>query len=290
MRPKRGLCFALLAALLASSGGFLCITGIETDPTLTSLSSTLVRIGVNLVFVLFVQFIVRGERSLPWGTGDPELWLWGALGAFTILTYFASLQALGPGEATLLQGVQGFVVAALAPRFLRQRSSLLTWAAVCGGLGGLAIAFPISVGATRLEGRALALASGLFAGSAYLVLSATKGRHKPDTISFYWCVVSLVIAGAAAALNNATLPLGGPGIPWLIAAGFAGSLAQWFTTLAYRTAPAAMVASTAYLIPLFSLLGDAFVRQKHVESHIWHGAILVVAAGVGLPILQARNT
>lgn len=288
MSPKKGLAFALLAVLLWSAAGFLCVRGLDAQRGLSSLEGTLVRIVVNLAFVLFVQLVIRGERRLPWGTGGADLWAWGCLGALTIVTYFASIQALGPGEATLLQGVQGLVVAALAPLLLGQRSGWMSWAAIGGGLFGLRLTLSQSVGSGRVwEGRALALASGIFAGMAYLLLSAVRGKHRPDTISFYWCLVSLVLTVAIAVLWHAPLAVNGPALPWLAGAGLAGSLAQWFTTLAYESAPAAAVASTAYLIPLLSLAWEATAGERRLDGQMLAGASLVLISGMGLPYIQA---
>lgn len=290
MNVKEGLAFALLAAVLWSVGAFLCLHGLELERGLSSLAGTLARIAVNLAFVLFVQFVVRKERGLPWGSGGLALWAWGALGALTIVTYFASIQALGVGEATLLQGVQGLVVASLAPFFLRQRAGWMSWAAVVGGLCGLRLVLSGGAAGNLLwEGRALALASGFFAGCAYLLLSAVRGRHRPDTISFYWCLVSLLATGTLALVMRVPIPVGGPALPWLLGAGLAGSLAQWFTTLAYQNAPAAFVASTSYLIPIFGLLGEVLVRNRHLEGRVWAGGALVLLSGMGLPYLQAQS-
>jgi drug/metabolite transporter (DMT)-like permease len=290
MNPKKGIAFALLAVLLWSAAGFLCTHGLAAQRGLSSLEGTFVRIVVNLVFVLFVQFVLRGERRLPWGSGGLDLWAWGCLGALTIVTYFASIQALGPGEATLLQGVQGLVVAALAPFLLGQRSGWMSWAAIGGGLFGLRLSLAPSAGnGSAWEGRALALASGVFAGLAYLLLSAVRGKHRPDTISFYWCLVSLLLTLGIALLWRAPLTFAGPALPWLLSAGLAGSLAQWFTTLAYQTAPAAPVASTAYLIPLLSLAWESMEGARHLHGQMLIGAGLVLISGLGLPYLQARR-
>jgi len=290
LNPKRGLGLALAAAVLWSSAGFLCLHGLELESGLSSLAGTLIRVAVNLAFVLFVQFVIRGERRLPWGTGGADLWIWGLLGALTIVTYFASIQALGPGEATLLQGVQGLVVAGLAPLFLGQRSGWMSWTAIGGGILGLRLSLFQDLSAVdQWEGRILALLSGLFAGLAYLLLSSIRGRHKPGTISFYWCIVSLVLAGGLAFLADNSFSIQGPALPWLLGAGLAGSLAQWLTTLAYEEAPAALVASTSYLIPVFSLGWEALARGRHLEGQAWVGAALILVSGMGLPYLQVRR-
>lgn len=291
MSPKRGLLFALLAVLLWSAAGFLCLHGLDAQRGISSLAGTLARIVVNLAFVLFVQFVIRGERRLPWGTGGLDLWIWGLLGALTIVTYFASIQALGPGEATLLQGVQGLVVAALAPFLLGQRTGWLSWAAIGGGLLGLRLSLSRAMEpGIAWQGRALALASGVFAGIAYLLLSAVRGRHRPDTISFYWCLMSLALTGALAWFLHTPLALDGPALPWLLGAGLAGSFAQWFTTLAYETAPAALVASTSYLIPLFSLAWEVAAQGRQLNGQIWIGAALILLSGMGLPFLQSSRS
>jgi len=288
---SRGFTLAIAAAFLWSAGGLMAVHGFRLVPEASSLSGTLVRVAINLLMALAIQFFILKQRRLPWGDGSLELWLWGLLGACTIVTYFASMRGIGPGEATLLQGVQGLVVAILAPYVLGQKGGLLSWLAVLGGLCGITLVLGQESGFAggHWVGRSLALVSGLCAGAAYLLLSRSKGRHHPASISFYWSFVSLLLTGTLAFATEATLPTSGPSLPWLFAAGIAGSLAQWLTTLAYKFAPAAIVSASSYLVPGLSLLWEVAVDHKRITAWASVGCVLVLACGMALPMLCASR-
>jgi S-adenosylmethionine uptake transporter len=288
MNASRGIGCAVLAALLWSGMGLLVFRGFQAGQEVSSLAATLIRVLVNFAAVLFMQFAVRRERRLPWGDAGLDLWIWGLLGALTITTFLASLRELGSGEATLLQGVQGVVIAALAPLFLKQRPGPYAWIAICGGLWGISLILGRSSGPQPHWGaRSLALASGLSAGAAYLLLSRSRARHHPDTISFYWCLMSLLVTGGLVLYSNTRIPFHGPALPWLVSAGIVGSIAQWLTTIAYKAAPAALVASTSYLVPLFSIAWEVVAEGKAVDSRMGLGCALVLVSGMALPFLRS---
>lgn len=290
VQPIKGFGFALLAALLWSGAGFLVLRGYESGQDVSSLAGTLIRVVVNLGLVLLIHFIRQKEFKLPWGSGTFDLWLWGVLGAFTITSYFASLKEIGAGEATLLQGIQGIVIAILAPSILGQKTGWLSWVAVAGGLWGMFLIVGDKTGGVgQWQGRGLALTSGLCAGSAYLLLSRSRGRHLPRTISFYWCLLSLIVTGGLAIFSHTRIPTHGPALHWLIGAGVAGSFAQWLTTIAYRSAPAALVSATSYLVPVFSVGWECLRDQKSLDPRVAAGSALVLVSGMALPFLSLRG-
>ncbi len=288
-KSYNGFAIALLAAFLWAVVGLLTVLGFRQDPALSSFAGTFFRVIVNLSFVLFVHAFLRKKKGLPWGDRSSPLWLWGALGALTITTYFMSVQSLGVGEATLLQGVQGIVVALLAPRFLKQSTSWLSFLAILLGFMGLALL----VGGGKsgnYEGKALALASGIFAGLAYLVLSKERNKHSPEIISFYWCLVSLLAVTTLLLYGNVPLPQQTLTVLPLLAGGIVASIAQWLTTVAYQKAPAVYVSATTYLIPVFCLVGEAVFFRKTISPQTIMASALILGSGILLPILGMQKS
>jgi len=281
----RKLLPALGAAVLWAMVGFVSLWNFKSDPDLNSLGMAFVRVIVNLAFVLAMHSFFRKKPGLPWGNGSKKLWLWGFLGAATITSFFASVQSVGAGEATLLQGSQGILVALLAPRILRERAEAIAILGAFLGIIGLLFLFGPNLGVNLDPGKGWGLFSGLAAGSAYLLLAKEKGRHSPETIGFYWCVVSLGVICVLLVFSGNQLPWRGSTLALLTAGGLIASVAQWLTTFAYEQAPATYVSATNYLVPMFSFFLEFLIFKRDMSMHTAIAAVLIFCSGFVLPVL-----
>lgn len=276
---------ALGAAFLWAVVGFISLWVFKSDPELNSLGMAFVRVIVNLVFVVAMHSLFLKRPGLPWGNGSRKLWLWGFLGAATITSFFASVQSVGAGEATLLQGSQGILVALLAPKILGERAEVIAIVGAFLGIVGLLFLFGPNLGVNLDPGKGWGLFSGLTAGSAYLLLAKERGRHSPETIGFYWCVVSFLVICVLLALSGNQLPWRGSTLAALTAGGLIASVAQWLTTFAYEQAPAPYVSATNYLVPMFSFLLEFLVFKIDMSIHTAIATVLIFCSGFVLPLL-----
>jgi drug/metabolite transporter (DMT)-like permease len=123
----------------------------------------------------------------------------------------------------------------------------------------------------------IGLTSAVFAGGAYTVVRSLRSRETPETIVFYFSLVTVVVLTPFAALNF-HLPTGRE-TALLIGIGVGGAIGQFGLTLAYRYAPAAGVSIYSHTTIVFSaLLGLAFWAElPDLLSFV--GGVLIIAGG-----------
>lgn len=285
----RSLLPAFAAAALWGLAGIFSMTAFRQDAGLTSLSATLSRVVVNLVFVIFIFRIARGGRGLPWSNGSATLWLWGALGSATITSFFFAVRLVGIGEATLLQGAQGIVVAMLSPKVLRQNISGITILGILFGLCGLALLIGESAGNREITGRVWGLVSGASAGFAYILLARNKERHSEETYGFYWCLVSLLVVFGLSSFQSLEWPANPSTFLLLLISGILAASAQWLTSRAYKQVPAALVSATSYLAPMLGFSFECLIYGSQFGPSKILAIFLIVCAGIGFPLWQLNR-
>ena len=70
--------------------------------------------------------------------------------------------------------------------------------------------------------------------------------------------------------------------------GLLGSVTMWFMTLAYRHAPAAVVAPFDYTILLWGLLLGWLIWHELPDPEIWPGAVLLIGCGLYITHRETR--
>jgi drug/metabolite transporter (DMT)-like permease len=239
------------------------------DPALSTFVASGVRAGVNLVVILLLG--ARDPRGLV-GDGRWALWSRGLFGGVSLMAYFASLAALGIGEASFLNQTSGAWVAVLAPLILFERTPPLVWLAVGGSLLGTAFLAHPRAGGGDLLGRGAGLLSGLTSAAAYLSIRRASATNKPITIVFYFTLVGTILSLAVCFLVGATWPRDPAVYLFLTGSGLCATVAQLLMTEAYRSGRASPVAAAGASGPLLtSLLGWAVLDQVPDGSGHRHG-------------------
>jgi drug/metabolite transporter (DMT)-like permease len=155
---------------------------------------------------------------------------------------------------------------------------------------GLAILLLDSGDLQMKEGRAWGLFSGICAGSAYLILAKTKGRHNRLTVSFYWCMCSIIFVAALGIFQGISWPLHHQTYYFLALSGILATCAQWLTTLAYDWAPATTVSATNYLIPGIGFTMEYAVWHKELQSSTLLALAFITLAGIIFPFLAMKRS
>jgi drug/metabolite transporter (DMT)-like permease len=278
---------AFLAAILWALVSVLTVFIFRIDENLSPMAATFSRVLINLFFVVAIHSIVGKKLRIPWGNRSKFLWIWGFFGALTIASFFLSVKLVGAGEATLLQGVQGMLVAILAPKLLGEKFSSLSIAGSILGILGLFFLFGEQNSAEGM-GRFWGLVSGLSAGFAYLVLANENGKHKLETISFYWCIVSLVFLLFLTPFMETKFSWNSQTILLLVLSGTIATFAQWLTSVAYSRAPASLVSATSYLIPALGFFLEYALFKKEMGLRVLAAAGCIFIAGACIPLFRWR--
>lgn len=287
----RGLLYMVTAsALFAAMGAFVYQVKIW-DPSASPLTASFVRVVVNLFFVITLasrKGLGRGVLDL-FGDMRGSLWARGFFGALSVMSLFTAIHMIGLGEASFLHSFNAVWIAALSPFILGQPHTRRGWGAIALGLMGLYLMFQPEFGVAGLLGRSVALASGVFAGTAYMMI-ARAGRSNPSlTVVFYFCLVATLMHLVWFYVHKFIWPSDARSWVLLITAGLFASVAQIFMTKAYQMAPAAMVSAASYTAPVFNLIVAVAVFETIPNSRGLAGAALVLIAGIALPFLRGND-
>ncbi len=287
----RGILHMVIAGAMFAVMGALMYQVKLWDPSASPLAASFLRALVNLLFIISLasrKGIGRGVLDL---FGDMRLSLWarGFFGTLSLMGLVASIHMIGLGEASFLHSFNAVWVAALSPWVLGQPNTRWGWAAICMGLFGLYLLYQPEFGGQEFMGRTIAIVSGGFAGTAYMMISRAGRSNHSLTVVFYLCFVATLTHLAWFYLDQFYWP--GDARSWLalIAAGLFGSVAQIFLTSAYQLAPAALISAASYTTPVFNLLVGAVFFMNVPNTRGLIGAFIVLIAGVALPFLQSRR-
>jgi len=199
------------------------------------------------------------------------------LGVAGVVCYFYAIDHLILADATMLNRLSPFFVAVFALFFLGERPQkaviLAMMVAFAGGILVIKPKFDLSI-LPALIG----FSSAIFAGGAYTVVRSLRSRETPETIVFYFSLVTIVVLTPFAALDF-HVPTGRETL-LLIGIGVGAAIGQFGLTLAYRYAPAAGVSIYSHSVIIFSaVLGLAFWAEV---PDLWSflGGVLIIAGGV----------
>lgn len=278
------------SALFAAMGGLVYQVQVW-DQSASPLTASFIRVVVNLIFVGVLASRKGVGRGLLDLFGDMRwsLWARGFFGTLSVMGMFSAIHLIGLGEASFLHSFNAVWIAALSPFVLGQPNSFLSWIAILLGLIGLYLLYQPSLGDDAFYGRSIALASGAFAGTAYMMIARAGRSNPPLTVVFYFCLVATLVHLGWFYMNGFVWPTNTKSWLLLIGSGIFASVAQIFMTKAYQIAPAAFISAVSYSTPIFNMLVSVFIFALIPNNQSLVGAAVVVLAGVALPYLQGRQ-
>jgi drug/metabolite transporter (DMT)-like permease len=288
---RKGLLCMVMASVFFSFMGAMINQAQLLEPEGSPLVASFVRLLVNVLIVASAAWFAGSLSRLP-GDRRPSLWLRGFFGALSLIFVMYGIHAIGVGETSFLHASNSIVIAALGPLVLRQRNSALTWLAIAGATVGLYFLAQPRFEDHSPVGRIVALLSGVWAAFAYLMIARAGRSNSSNTVIFYLCVIGLamhIMVFAAEFFGNSGFkilwPQSSQTYGFLVGAGIMASVAQYFLTAAYQSAPAALNAAVSYVTPVLNLGWSVFAFGRHPDLSALAGAGLVLVCGVALPVL-----
>lgn len=284
----------VLASVFFSIMGAMVNHAQIAEPQGSPLVASFVRLVVNIVVVAVAAWHAGSLASLP-GDRRPSLWARGFFGALSLIFVMYGIHSIGVGETSFLHASNSIMIAALSPFILRQANSRLAWFAIAGATVGLWFLAQPRFDDHNPAGRIVALLSGVWAALAYLMIARAGRSNSSKTVIFYLCGVGILMHLLIFVGNGLGMPApdGAAEIVWpqrldtygfLVGAGLMASIAQFFLTAAYQSAPAALNAAVSYLTPVLNLGWSVFAFGQHPDGLALAGAALVLACGVALPV------
>jgi drug/metabolite transporter (DMT)-like permease len=200
------------------------------------------------------------------------------LGILMLLSFIAALRDAPLAAVYSVYMGAPLLIAAFAAWFLGERVGLGCWLAILVGLVGvLVILQPRPDGMSPTAGLAALLSALCYAGAVLVARVLTRTDTTASVVFMFlaWvAVISLALALPGwAPILTAHWPL-------IVATGALGAVGQHYITVAFKHAPAAIVAPVEYTALIWGLGIDWVVWSVAPDSTMLTGAALVILAGL----------
>ncbi|MBC7946122.1 MAG: DMT family transporter [Burkholderiales bacterium] len=203
----------------------------------------------------------------------------GLSGFLSLMLYFHAISLLPLASAVTLNYTSPLFLA-LFTVVMRERPQWPLLAAIVVGFLGVGLLLRPAIDRELLTGGLFGLASGFFAGIAYLNVRQLGELGEPEwRIVFYFTLISTIGAGIWMlvhefhAVDRHSLLL-------LLGVGSSATIAQLAMTRAYRTGNTLVVGALAYSTVLFATLFGIMLWQEMLPPLGLAGAILIVLSGI----------
>ncbi len=209
-----------------------------------------------------------------------------ALIGYTAMVFgFYAVTQLPLADATALSFTRPLFMIVLAVLFLGEQVRWRRWSATAVGfLGVLVMARP---GEADIDIATLsAIAASLFVAGVGVMLKRLAATERPETIIFYFTVISSLLAlGPAIYVWRTPTPLEFFG---LAAIGALGSLGQYFTIRSYRIAEATAVDPVDYARLLLAAAFGFLLFREVPDRWSLMGALIIIASTLYITRREAR--
>lgn len=237
----------------------------------------------SLVGLSISGWLVWRSGLRIWGARPGLLAVRGALGFSALLCNFEALARLPLSDHAVITLTQPIWTACLAAAFLREQAGARVWAASAVALVGVVLVAQPSLlfsGGAALDpvGVALALASAVFSGAAYVTVRALRASDHPWVVVFWFALIATP-AGLPGLLAHPIAPTGVE-IVLLIGVGLTVQGAQMLLTRALHREPAGRVSAVGYLQVVFAFAFGAILFGDDVNALGLFGAALVVVGAL----------
>ena len=160
---------------------------------------------------------------------------------------------------------------------LGERVGPYRWAAVFIGFAGVVV-MASPAGNLNTLGIAIALTASLMHAVLQVVLRYLGKFESPETVTFYFMVIGTLITALPLPFIAVTPTL--DEIPLLFGLGLTGAAAQWFLSVAFRNAPAAVVTVFNYTGIVWAMLFGWMIFNDWPAPLVLLGATIVIGSNV----------
>lgn len=192
--------------------------------------------------------------------------------------FFIAVKHMTLVDAVLLVNAAPLFIPLVMLLWFGAKIAPVVWWGLSVGFAGVLLILQPSAAMFDNPAALIATAAALFSAIALVSVNRLAETDAPDTILFYYFLISTAAAGAYAVMDWSTPR----GEDWwlLIGVGVTMALAQLFIVLAYRFATAAQISPFNYSVVVFSGLIGWWVWGNVPNSIALIGIALVCAGGI----------
>ena len=232
----------------------------------------------NLVSLVIAFYLIKKSAVPIFGQKKSQLALFARAGfglAGVILNFYA-ITHLTLADSTMLGKLSPIFVTIMACLFLKEKIDKEQIIGIFITFGGALLVIKPEFSLSIIPSLA-GLLSAASAGIAYTLLRYLKDKESPDTIVFYFSVVS-VVGTLPFVLNNYIMP-NSTQLMLLLATGLFASIWQFGITYAYKYSKATEVSIYNYSAIVFGIiLGFIFFHEIPDMLSLLGGAIIIGVA------------
>jgi drug/metabolite transporter (DMT)-like permease len=200
-----------------------------------------------------------------------------AVGLTAMYLYFYSLAHFALADAMLFVYSAPVIVPLLAHWLLHEPMTKQIYSVVIIGLFGVMLI--LKPGGEHFYWMApVGLSCTVFTALAFVSVRKLSVSEPPMRVVFYFTLFSTLIS----LLPFLWHPQWPDGKGWLLLVGIGGvnTLAQWFMSLAYSSAPAAQIAPVSYLTVLLAALLGWLIWDEVPDAYAISGAVLIFTSAL----------
>lgn len=249
------------------------------------------RYVVHFLLIFFIAISSRG-RSI-FRSHHPRLQILRALAMLlATLTFFTTLKYLHQAEATAIIFISPLLMLAIAPWLLKEAPKVSRWIAAGVGLIGVLIVIRPSAGLATAGVIAGLVTACLFA-SQHLITRMVAKDHAYTTSLWSSGIGTLALSLALPFSMSSGLTILSEmgGFYWfvMLSTGLTGALGHLFQTMAYRRAPASVLAPFIYMQMIAAVTMGWLIWGHFPDAVTWLGIFIICASGVANSISEWRQ-
>lgn len=226
---------------------------------------------------LFVIYVMGRKEILVIKSNVKGVIVRSILGTISLIATFAAFSVMPMADVTAFLFTASLIVPALGYFFLKERVGPYRWAAIgVGFIGVLVMLQP--TGSFNMIGVTLALSAAAMHATLQTILRGLGKTEKPETVTFYFVFIGTFVAMIP--LPLIFTPPTWNEVPLILACGLLGLAAQYFLSLAYKNAQAAIVTVFNYSGIIWATAFGWFIWNDWPTMPIWIGGGIVVASNL----------
>ena len=266
--PGLGACLAIVSALFYSLIS-VCVKWI--GGTLPTVEILFFRALVMLLVACGTMAVKHQHLTFR---HVPLLVARGFSGALGALTYYAAVAMIPLAETMALVNLSPFAVTIVAAIFLRERIHRWNVVALVASFAGALCIIRPSFGYVE-PGYLVAFASAIITGCSYVMVRRLKQDVDTPTIIFFYNIVTVAVAFPLTLLEGFVMPSASE-LFKLFCLGLSALLFNFFSTSAYKYAPAGEISIYTYFSIIFSTVFGFLFWNEHLALATAVGIVLIL--------------
>ncbi|KAB3540981.1 DMT family transporter [Alkaliphilus pronyensis] len=267
---NKGITLMILSSLFFA----LMATAVKFSGDLPTMEKVFFR---NVVGFIYASYVLRKSQVSFKGNNTKYLIYRSLLGLTGVFLYFFAIDHLPLADAVVLNQTNPFFVLLLASFFLGEKIKKQQYAAFFLAIVGISLIVKPQFN-YRLIPAAAALASAVFAASAYTIIRYLRTTDHPHIIVFYFTGFSTIISIPFLLFGEFVMPTF-PQLISLLAVGVFATTAQLLMTFSYRYAEAGALSIYSYGKTIFSTIIGVVFFLEIPDIYSLFGILLIIVSG-----------